>query len=124
MKHKQAARRLVQNEKFIRKLPHVYKNAVDKKKLFQDISPRRFNCLCEIIKNLLFDNIKLDENTKKRFHAYTQLMKDLASRHISIKQKKKELFQTGSGGAAFLIPLFTTVFPAVIEFIKSLRSKP
>ena len=94
------------------------KNAKLRKAILEHADPELIRALCVCAHNILQGNVKMTPQEKKRLRKYQTKLHLLASkRGLSVKQKRRDLQQTGGFLPALLAPLAAFV---VIPLLRQL----
>jgi hypothetical protein len=88
-----------------------------RKQLLNKLGDRITKLIIECVFNILHNkHIELSKNTKLKLRKYKSCLRQLATKNTSLKNKKKVIFQKGSG----ILPILV---PPLLQFFSTLFSK-
>ena len=94
---------------------HTLKDAQPKlrKAIISNYDKDLVNSVCECALNLLHDNVKLSDCTRRKLRKYRRQLRTFVDRRLPLARKKMLIIQR----RGFLVPLLTAVLPTLASLI-------
>ncbi len=92
------------------------KSDTQRKALLQTATPSQVRALGEICENILYGDLKIDDECRGELLKHVKKLKSIASPHNDYGRKKRKInahSQQGGGFFSFLAPLLGTILPGL-----------
>lgn len=89
-------------------------NRAYKKKILKKAKIKEIKCICEILKNVLNQNLPITSDRLLKIKQYKKCLRKLTGKGMSIKKRRHFLLQKGNGLPGLLL---TSILPLAIDLL-------